>query len=132
MRFALVPMARARRMVAWAAWSISVLGGLGCSLDSATSTSPLGRTSIQRGWSSPEAKALTASPGAVSGTWPGSHPLAVGIFSVMMPCRLASGMVGAVPTACTLGAPNRLIATIVPPTTAVARARKSIIRPTWS
>jgi hypothetical protein len=44
----------------------------------------------------------------------------------MIPWFLASGIVGVVPIACSLGAPKRLIATIVPPTRAVARAMKSM------
>jgi hypothetical protein len=46
------------------------------------------------------AKAFARRPGAVLGNCPAAQPWAVGIFSVgMLPCGLAAGMVGAVPTA---------------------------------
>ena len=62
---------------------------------SATSTSPLGSTWIQRGCLRPAAKALTLSPGAATGVWPGAQPLAVGILSVgMAPCGFAAGIAG--------------------------------------
>src|SRR6185436_13905625 len=51
-------------------------------LVSATSTSPLGRTCSQRGWSSPVAKACTLSPGAAVGDPPPLQPTASAIFSV--------------------------------------------------
>jgi hypothetical protein len=60
----------------------------------------LGSTSIQRGWSSPAANALTLSPGATVGFWPSLQPLAVGIFKVgSAPCGFASGIAGAWPQA---------------------------------
>ncbi len=49
MRLALTPVARARRSVACIAWSIRRLGVSTCISASATSTSPFGSTSIQRG-----------------------------------------------------------------------------------
>src|SRR5579859_7598817 len=68
--------------------------------DSATSTSPLGSTLIQRGWSRPVAKALTLSPGAATGISPLLHPWAVGILSVgIAPCGFAEGTTGALPQA---------------------------------
>ena len=68
--------------------------------DSAMSTSPLGSTLIQRGWSRPVANALTLSPGAAVGFCPSLQPWAVGILSVgMAPCGFASGIAGALPQA---------------------------------
>jgi len=64
------------------------------------STSPLGSTLIQRGWSRPVANALTLSPGPATGTCPSLHPFAVGILSVgMAPCGFATGTTGALPQA---------------------------------
>src|SRR5882724_8421855 len=66
----------------------------------ATVTSPLGSTWIQRGCLRPVANALTLSPGAATGVCPGAQPLAVGILSVgMLPCGLAAGIAGVLPTA---------------------------------
>src|SRR5215510_14053904 len=48
--------------------------GRGGAFVSATSTSPLGRTYNQRGWSSPVANAVTAAPGAACGAWPLGQP----------------------------------------------------------
>src|SRR5690606_30443686 len=72
---------------------------------SATSTSPVGSTWIQRGCFRPAANALTLSPEAAVGVWPWDHPLAVGIFRVGMPCDLAAGITGALPKA-GLGSPS--------------------------
>ena len=72
---------------------------------SATRTSPLGSTWIQRGCLRPVANALTLSPGAATGVCPGAHPLAVGIFSVgRLPCGFAAGIAGALPMAGSCGA----------------------------
>src|ERR1700733_10103702 len=73
---------------------------LGTFEDSATSTSPLGNTWIHRGCLRPIANALTLSPGAATGVCPTVQPWAVGILSVgILPCGLASGIVGAAPHA---------------------------------
>lgn len=50
--------------------------GLGGALLSATSTSPLGKTSSQRGWSSPVASAVTCRPGNDWGWVPAGQPCA--------------------------------------------------------
>src|SRR5262249_38748828 len=93
---------------------------------SAISTSPLGSTSIQRGWSRPPANALTLSPGAATGVCPSLHPRAVGIFRVgMLPCGLPAGIVGALPHAGS-GEPlvSRRICSAAPPTRATPRAKR--------
>src|SRR6185369_7895352 len=95
---------------------------------SATVTSPLGSTWIQRGCLRPvAAKALTLSPGAATGVCPGDQPLAVGIFSVgMLPCGLAVGIAGLLPTAGSEGTPcSRRQAIAVAPTCATTRANMS-------
>src|SRR5271154_3322025 len=72
----------------------------GTLVDSATSTSPLGSTLIQRGCFKPVANALTLSPAATTGIWPRSQPRAVGILSVgKVPCGFAAGTAGALPQA---------------------------------
>ena len=94
----LMPEARARFMVADMAWSNRLPGAPDSPMDSATSTSPFGRTCMLRGWTRPRAKALTFSPGAAVGLWSPSQPFAVGIFRVgRMPWDFGSGMAGAVP-----------------------------------
>src|SRR5262249_60004010 len=93
---------------------------------SAISTSPLGSTSIQRGWSRPLANELTLSPGAATGVCPSLHPRAVGIFSVgMPPCGLPAGIVGVLPHAGS-GEPlvTRRICSPAPPTRATPRAKR--------
>src|SRR5262245_19555466 len=92
----------------------------------AISTSPLGRTSIQRGWSRPPADALTLSPGAATGVCPSLHPRAVGIFRVgMLPCGRPAGIVGALPHAGS-GEPlvSRRTCSAAPPTRATPRAKR--------
>src|SRR5690242_18758856 len=88
-------------------------------------TSPLGSTSIQRGWSRPVAKALTLSPGAGVGFCPSLHPLAVGIFSVgTAPCGFAAGISGVLPQAATCGTPwIRRQVTATPPINATSRPK---------
>ena len=98
---------------------------LGTFEDSATSTSPLGNAWIHRGCFRPVANALTLSPGAATGVCPSVQPLAVGILSVgMLPCGLASGIVGAEPHAGS-GEPcvNRRIWSAAPPIRATPRAK---------
>src|SRR5260221_12020463 len=93
--------------------------------DSATSTSPLGNTLIQRGCFRPVANALTLNPGAATGVCPGAHPWAVGILSVgMLPCGFASGIAGALSHAGS-GEPcrNCRVTRAAPPTTAATRAK---------
>src|ERR1700722_19215473 len=100
---------------------------LGTFEDSATSTSPLGNTWIQRGCSRPVANALTLSPGAASGVWPGLQPWAVGILRVgILPCGLAGGIAGELPQAGS-GEPwvNWRDTRAAPPTSATARAKTS-------
>src|SRR5690606_12091415 len=63
------------------------------------------------------------------GSCPDAQPFAVGICRVMIPCFLADGITGLVPTACARGAPTRRSITITPPTTAVTRAIRSMICP---
>src|SRR5580698_7220877 len=101
---------------------------LGVFDDSATSTSPLGRTWIQRGCFKPVANALTFNPAAATGVCPGAHPWAVGILRVgMAPCGLASGIAGALPHAGT-GEPcvNCRDTRAAPPTSATKRANTSM------
>ena len=65
---------------------------------SATSTSPPGRTWIQRGCLRPLANGLTLSPGAATGVDPCDHPFAVGILRVgTPPWGLGGGIVGLPP-----------------------------------
>ena len=89
------------------------------------STSPLGRTLIQRGWSRSVANALTFSPGAAVGVSPSLHPWAVGILSVgRAPCGFASGITGALPQAgfCAASCIRRHISA-APPISATIRAK---------
>src|SRR5277367_2862349 len=100
---------------------------LGTFEDSATRTSPLGSTWIQRGCARPVANALTLSPGAATGVCPGAHPWAVGILRVgILPCGLASGIAGALPHA---GSGDPWVSCrdtrAAPPTTATTRAKTS-------
>src|SRR5512134_3665341 len=101
--------------------------GPGRNSASATVTSPLGSRWIQRGCLRPVANALTLSPGAATGVCPGAHPLAVGILSVgMLPCGLAAGIAGLLPTAGSEGLPCSLRQRIAaPPTSATMRANMS-------
>jgi len=57
----------------------SLRGGL---CDSATSMSPLGRTSMARGWSSPSAKRWAVSPSAARGACPAGQLVASGTLIV--------------------------------------------------
>src|ERR1700691_2220578 len=101
---------------------------LGSLLDSATSTSPLGSTWIQRGCARPVANALTLSPGAATGVCPCAHPWAVGILRVgILPCGLACGIAGALPHAGS-GEPcvNWRDTRAAPPITATTRANTSV------
>src|SRR6266567_4681867 len=90
-------------------------------------TSPLGSRLIQRGCLRPVAKALTLSPGAATGVWPGVQPLAVGILSVgMLPCGFAAGITGALPRAGVFGVPcSRRHDTVAAPISATPRAKMS-------
>src|SRR3712207_4709422 len=92
--------------------------------DSATSTSPFGRTSIHLGCSKSVAKALTLRPGAAIGVCPTVHPFAAGILSVLrLPCDVAAGISGVLENAGSY-VPSRLprALAIVPPTMATPRA----------
>src|SRR5438034_10944456 len=102
-----------------------LLGGPAICVDSATSTSPLGSTLIQRGWSRSFANALTLSPGAAVGFCPSLQPCADGILSVgMAPCGFASGIAGELPQAALGAAPCMRRQYSAPaPTTATARAK---------
>ena len=71
--------------------------GLGGALVSATSTSPLGRTYTQRGWSRPPAKALTDRPCGAVGVAPDGHPTASATFTVGTIKELGGGSCGEVP-----------------------------------
>lgn len=78
-------------------------------LVSATSTSPLGNTYIQRGWSNPRANAITRRPGAASGQTPTGQPSAGAMFKVGSSEFVGAGIVGCAPTptptsACSTGA----------------------------
>src|SRR3989442_9000313 len=92
---------------------------------SATVTSPLGSTWIQRGCLRPVANALTLSPGAAIGICPWAHPLAVGILSVgMLPCGFAAGIAGVLPTAGLCAPPcSRRHAIAAAPISATMRAK---------
>src|ERR1700675_3219291 len=98
---------------------------LGTFEDSATRTSPLGSTLIQRGCFRPVANALTLSPGAATGFCPPLHPLAVGILSVgILPCGFAVGTTGALPQAGAGAAPcNRRQNSAAAPISAPSRAK---------
>jgi hypothetical protein len=98
---------------------------LGTFEDSATRTSPFRNTWIQRGCFRPAANALTLSPGAATGVSPSAQLWAVGIVSVrILPCRLASGIVGAAPHAGS-GEPcvNCRDTRAAPPTSATTREK---------
>ena len=93
------------------------------------------RRPARRRWAAPRssgdargrrAKALTLSPGAAIGVWPGLQPRAVGIFSVgMLPCGLAAGIAGALPHAGSGEPPvSRRIWSAAPPITATPRAKR--------
>src|SRR5258708_29399563 len=94
-------------------------------LDSATRTSPLGSTLIQRGCFRPVANALTLSPGAATGFCPSLHPLADGILSVgIAPCGFATGTKGELPQAGSGAAPcNRRHSSAAAPMIATMRAK---------
>src|SRR5271163_1256319 len=94
-------------------------------MDSATRTSPLGSTSIQRGWSRLRANALTLRPSAATGVCPSDQPLAVGILSVgIAPCGFAAGISGLLPQAGScVPCLSRRNWSAVPPTTATAREK---------
>src|SRR5689334_8166339 len=66
-------------------------------LVSATSTSPFGSTYNQRGWSSPLAKAVTASPAAGFGLSPPVQPLATAMLTVGSSVSVGSGIGGFAP-----------------------------------
>src|SRR6185295_7876923 len=68
--------------------------GLGGAFVSATSTSPLGRTYSQRGWSRSLANACTANPAAGDGFAPAGQPLAVATCMVGKSVWCGAGSVG--------------------------------------
>src|SRR5450830_739304 len=68
--------------------------GLGGALVSATSTSPLGNTYSQRGWSRPSAKAATWVPAAAVGLVPAGQPMAGAMFTVGISVLFGSGNCG--------------------------------------
>ena len=72
-------------------------GGLGGALLSATSTSPLGSTYSQRGWSRPLAKAATRVPVAATGVAPVGQPWAGATFTVGTKVGLGAGSLGVGP-----------------------------------
>src|SRR5260221_7694996 len=92
---------------------------------SATVTSPLGSTWIQRGCLRPVANALPLSPGPATGVCPWVRPLAVGILRVgMLPCGFAAGIAGVLPTAGSCAPPrSRRHATAAAPISATMRAK---------
>ncbi|MNX89410.1 hypothetical protein D3C86_1214240 [compost metagenome] len=97
MRFALTVLAPARFIAAPVAHALmppEASSGLGGALVSATSTSPLGSTYSQRGWSSPPAYAVTARPLAATGCAPGGQPTARAVFTVGMRVVLGGGNLG--------------------------------------
>ena len=71
--------------------------GLGGALLSATSTSPLGRTWTQRGWSRPVASAVTARPAMGKGITPAGQPTAGAIFTVGIRLLTGLGKLGVAP-----------------------------------
>src|SRR5690242_17335588 len=78
--------------------------GLGGALVSATSTSPLGSASIQRGWSKPSAKAATDRPfAAVGPAVPDGHPLAGATLTVGISVALGGGSSGLGPVPAATG-----------------------------
>jgi len=96
-------------------------------MDSATSTSRLGSTWIQRGWSRPAANGLTVRPGAATGVCPRVQPWAVGILSVgIRPCGFAVGIVGELPQAGSCApSVSRRDRSAAPPISATTRAKMS-------
>ena len=102
MRFALGTPAPARFITRPATHPrmLFALPGLAGALVSATSTSPLGSTSIQRGWSKPVAKAATRVPVAACGVAPAGQPVARAMFTVGSNVLLAAGSTGEVPVPC--------------------------------
>ena len=107
MRSALGTSAPATRMICVSTQERRPRAGAGCLLVSATSTSPFGSTWSQRGWSSPWAKAATASPGAGTGASPAAQPSAGAMSTVgRSPCR-GSGRAGSGPTPAAKGSPSR-------------------------
>ena len=84
MRLALGTPAPARFITAFITAPLMPLpsSGLGGALLSATSTSPLGSTYNQRGWSRPVANAATARPAAAVGVAPSGQPFAGAISTV--------------------------------------------------
>ncbi|MCY1300902.1 hypothetical protein D9M70_504900 [compost metagenome] len=78
MRLALGTVAPARAMTFLVTQPLipRLSSGLGGALDSATSTSPLGRVYSQRGWSRFSAKRCTARPGAARGAVSAGQPMA--------------------------------------------------------
>ena len=93
---------------------------------SATVTSPLGSTWIQRGCLRPVANALTLSPGAATGVCPGAQPRAVGILSVgMLPCGFAAGIAGVLPSRPYVPPLYRRATNAAPPTRATNFAKIS-------
>src|SRR5882724_3980642 len=99
--------------------------GPGRNSASATVTSPLGSTLIQRGCFRPVANALTLRPGAATGVCPSVHPLAVGILSVgMLPWAFAAGTTGELPQAGSGAVPyDRRQSSAAAPISATMRAK---------
>src|SRR3990167_4228204 len=92
--FGLGPEAPAFRCRAFAIQPSMLLAGLVSVVASETRTSPLGRTSSQRGWSSPDPNRVTVNPaGAVGWTFAG-QPTALRALSVGRPPVLGSGRIG--------------------------------------
>ncbi len=91
MRFALGTPAPAIFCTCFMAKLFSPVVSLGGALLSATSTSPLGRTYSQRGWSSPSANRSTAKPGAARGLLALGPPLDRGDVDRRQQARLRRG-----------------------------------------
>ncbi len=94
---------------AYLAWSLASLTGsftvavLGGALLSATSTSPLGSASSQRGCSSPRARADTLKPAGATGAAPCGQPSAGAILTVGTSVLTGGGSVGSGPSSAPAG-----------------------------
>src|SRR6188508_3486683 len=68
--------------------------GFGGAFVSATSTSPLGSTKSQRGWSSPSANWVTFNPAAGVGVTPAGQPTTLATLTVGISVDLGGGSFG--------------------------------------
>ena len=100
--------------------------GLGGASLSATSTSPLGSTNSQRGWSRPLANAFTRVPAAPCGITPSDQPFAGAMFTVGISVRCGCGKVGCGPV------PSETVNVAISPQPASARPSRPTKTPSKS